>query len=195
MEPARTRQRSLTSDNKDAPTPDVHEEMGYEVKVVADSGSPYTFMIERKWKECFAHIEIKESHIKLVGYGGKPVEVLGECEVEFSFQGSTSKGIVYVARDDTCLLGWDDQKSLGILLDPNNPDQVILSKNYKRVLSVKNTTWQDEFLRVFKEELGLSIDEEPHRHGTQGFLFLRFLEHAIFLAFRSFNPDVRVDVR
>ncbi|KAJ1215187.1 hypothetical protein NDU88_002796 [Pleurodeles waltl] len=47
---------------------------------------------ERKWKECFGHMELKESHIKPVGYGEKPVEGLGEYEVDFGFQGNVAKG-------------------------------------------------------------------------------------------------------
>ncbi|KAJ1129039.1 hypothetical protein NDU88_007410 [Pleurodeles waltl] len=127
---------------------------GYEIVVVADSGSPYTLVSEKVWREHFDHIELQKSHIRPVGYGGKPVEVLGEYEVELSFQGNLAKGVVYVAKDDACLLGSEDQKKLGILLDPNNPDQVILSKNYNRVLSV-GSIWLDAFPDVFKDGIGM----------------------------------------
>ncbi|KAJ1190901.1 hypothetical protein NDU88_000220 [Pleurodeles waltl] len=49
-------------------------------------GSPYTLLSEKVRKEYFNRIELRKSHIRLVGYGGKPVEVLGEYEVELSFQ-------------------------------------------------------------------------------------------------------------
>ncbi|KAJ1177255.1 hypothetical protein NDU88_002516 [Pleurodeles waltl] len=58
--------------------------------------SPYTLLSERKWKECFGHIELRKSHIRPVGYGGKPVEVLGESEVDFGFQGNIAKGSTWV---------------------------------------------------------------------------------------------------
>ncbi|KAJ1136098.1 hypothetical protein NDU88_002516 [Pleurodeles waltl] len=122
---------------------------------MADSGSSYTLLSERKWKECFDLIKLKDSSIRPVGFGGKPIEVLGEYESEFNFQRSMSKETVYVAKDDTCLLGWNDQKKLGILLDPNNPAKVILSRDYKHVLSVKGNIWKDEFPGVFREALGM----------------------------------------
>ncbi|KAJ1208171.1 hypothetical protein NDU88_003557 [Pleurodeles waltl] len=105
---------------------------GIQVKVMADSGSPFTLLSEAKWNELFKSqgFTLSQSLIQPIGYGGKSIEVVGEFNAKLKFKNNVSSATIYVAKDDACLLGWFDQGKLELVLDPNNPEQVVVRREY-----------------------------------------------------------------
>ncbi|KAJ1213498.1 hypothetical protein NDU88_001135 [Pleurodeles waltl] len=86
---------------------------------VASPGSSYTLLSEKVWKEYFNHIELRKSDIGPVGYGGKPVKVLGEHEVELRFQVMEDEWMEARGRDEQrkeimegIIQGWSVCKSV-----------------------------------------------------------------------------------
>lgn len=129
---------------------------GKDIKMLADSGSPFTLISDKIWESSFSSQgSLSQTAICPIAYGGKSIDVLGEFQAELCFKDSSAQSIVYVAKDDTCLLGWHDQGKLGIVLDPNDPLQVILRKDLTRVLSIRETKWKSNFPDVFNDKLGL----------------------------------------
>lgn len=128
---------------------------GVNVQMLADSGSPFTQISESLWRESFPKQTLNQSCVHHIGYGEKIIDVVGEFNADFELRDSKSKGIIYVTRDEACLLGWGDQGNLGIILDPNSIQQVMLKKDFFQVQAVQASSWELLYPEVFKKELGL----------------------------------------
>ena len=98
------------------------------VSVFADSCSPYTLINMDDFKDiCNVQpIPLEAADITPSGYNKDPIPIAGMIKVNIDFKGRTTFGKVYIADKGSNLLGWQHQKELGIILDPNNRDQVLL---------------------------------------------------------------------
>ncbi|KAJ1180219.1 hypothetical protein NDU88_005441 [Pleurodeles waltl] len=120
---------------------------GIQVQMMADSGSPFTLLSDTKWNELFEGCEITLNHSRIqpVGYGGKSVDVIGEFQANLRFRNNTTSATIYVAKDNACLLGWFDQGKLELVLDPNNPEQIITRSEFMLVSSVMSMEWESRY--------------------------------------------------
>ncbi|KAJ1141911.1 hypothetical protein NDU88_008239 [Pleurodeles waltl] len=102
-----------------------------EVTVLADSGSPYTLVGDKNWERIFEKLDIqlRKPDINPGGYGGTKIDFIGYTVMRINFKGRETVGKVYVAKRGKNLLGWRHQKDLGIILNPNAIDHVMLVGN------------------------------------------------------------------
>ncbi|KAJ1187234.1 hypothetical protein NDU88_004013 [Pleurodeles waltl] len=130
---------------------------GVQVHMMADSGSPFTLLSETKWNDLFRArgVTLKPSLIDPIGYGGKSIDVVGEFQAVLKFKDNITPAIIYVTKDDTCLLGWCDQGKLKLVLDPNNPEQVVMKNEYLQVSSVMCDKWESRYPEIFNGNVGL----------------------------------------
>ncbi|KAJ1165259.1 hypothetical protein NDU88_005687 [Pleurodeles waltl] len=100
---------------------------GKTVPVLADSGSPFTLIGDKNWERIFAgeKIELVPPDIDPIGYGGQKIDLIGYSVMTIEFKGRETVGKVYVAKRGNNLLGWRHQRDLGIVLNPNTPDQIL----------------------------------------------------------------------
>ncbi|KAJ1217872.1 hypothetical protein NDU88_005459 [Pleurodeles waltl] len=102
------------------------------VKLLVDLGSLFTHIsrevCDSKWMDS-AHKNLSVPDIKAVGYAGKRIEIVGMRWMSISFKGRIISGKVYVTDYGTNLLGWHHQKDLGIILNPNAKEPVLLTKD------------------------------------------------------------------
>ncbi|KAJ1119376.1 hypothetical protein NDU88_007562, partial [Pleurodeles waltl] len=59
-------------------------------------------------------------------------------------------GCVYVVEKGRCLLGWSEQRALGIVLNPNSEDQVLAVLHD----DPKVEKWRSKFPLLFGDKLG-----------------------------------------
>lgn len=127
---------------------------GNSISMMADSGSFFTLIGPENWKK-LTNTPLRKSFIKPVAYGGKSVQVVGEFDCNLAFKGHSTQATIYVAEDEASLLGWLEQKNLGIILDPNSQEQVLLRKEITiSAVGVTMNDWKASFPTVFNETLG-----------------------------------------
>lgn len=146
---------------------------GINVKIYADSGSPYTIINERLWRESFADKvggQLLNSDIHPEGYGGETIELLGYRWFDFKFKGRECRGKLYVAKNGPPVLGWSDQKQLHIILDPNSNEQVLVIDEGSDVGSKMLKHFPKVFgkvlgnLKGFEHNIVLKQDASPKVH-------------------------------
>lgn len=130
-----------------------------QVRVFADSCSPYTLLEVNIFIELFPSrlSTLQVADIKPGGFNGDPIPLVDMTTMLFSFKGRNTVGKVYIAEKGSNLLGWKHQNELGIKLDPNSPDQVLLVD-----CSVCGQNICDEHPEVFTDNLGLLKDFQHH---------------------------------
>ncbi|KAJ1095977.1 hypothetical protein NDU88_001126 [Pleurodeles waltl] len=121
------------------------------VTVLADSGSPYTMVGDKNWQAIFGETLdfLSKPDINLISYGGAKIEVVGYKVMKIQFRDRVTVGKVYVAKRGNNLLGWRHQRDMGIKLDPNSDDQVMVVSNANDSMEIFK-----EFPGVFSEKLG-----------------------------------------
>lgn len=124
---------------------------GERLQVYADSCSPFTLIEKRLFDEKFAKhkIKLESADICPSGYNKETIPLVGMVRMRISFKDRHTVGKVYVTKQGSNLLGWKHQKELGITLDPNNVDQVLLVEQ-----PVLSGNLSRDFPEVFTEELG-----------------------------------------
>lgn len=104
---------------------------GREFSVLADSGSPYTMVGDVNWDKAVGDetIELLPADIHPVGYGGVKIDVLDYVVSKIQFKDRETVGKVYIAKRGDNLLGWRHQRDMGITLNPNSRNKVLLLSN------------------------------------------------------------------
>ncbi|KAJ1214182.1 hypothetical protein NDU88_001808 [Pleurodeles waltl] len=97
----------------------------------ADSCSPFTLIDERVW-ENLGENKLNPTDVVPEGYCGGKLPILGYFEAELAFKNRKTIGKIYVVRQGKSLLGWKEQRALGIILDPNHPEQVLLTEESRK---------------------------------------------------------------
>ncbi|KAJ1163689.1 hypothetical protein NDU88_004143 [Pleurodeles waltl] len=124
------------------------------VKCLADSGLPFTLMNIKDFGR-IDDIDLHDSSITFFAYEGKRVEVTGKFEANLKFDAKLAVGPVYVVKDGTNLLGWDERGEFGFILDPKHPDMVLSkSEAIRQVNQNVCRDWVKDYPEVFSEELG-----------------------------------------
>ncbi|KAJ1195377.1 hypothetical protein NDU88_004657 [Pleurodeles waltl] len=102
---------------------------GLNVKVLADSGSPYTILSDQFFNENWDDKKLEPNDVKVYGFGGKEIDMLGFFIADIKFLNRSIIGKVYVAIDGLHVIGWRHQKKMGMVLNPNAKNPVYLSDN------------------------------------------------------------------
>ncbi|KAJ1109662.1 hypothetical protein NDU88_007022 [Pleurodeles waltl] len=102
--------------------------------MMADSGSFFTLINLEKYKK-LQNVQLKQSNVMPVAYGGNPIDVVEEIGATLDSKGNQTQTTVYVARTGVNLLGWMDQKKLEIVLDPNSEEQVMVHQDVINLIS------------------------------------------------------------
>ncbi|KAJ1151416.1 hypothetical protein NDU88_004197 [Pleurodeles waltl] len=132
---------------------------GLNVKVLADSGSPYTILSDQFFNENWDDKKLEPNDVKVYGFGGKEIDMLGFFIADIKFLNRSIIGKVYVAIDGLHVIGWRHQKKMGMVLNPNAKNPVYLSDNIQSV-QVLNTSSDklelllDKLKNLFSKELG-----------------------------------------
>lgn len=95
--------------------------------------------------------ELNACDIKPESFTGECIPMVGYRDVKFTFKGRKAEGRMYVAEYGPCVLGWKDQKSLKIILNPNSKEQVLVL-NEGDELGKKLC---EEYKEVFSGNIGL----------------------------------------
>ncbi|KAJ1137559.1 hypothetical protein NDU88_003957 [Pleurodeles waltl] len=106
---------------------------GLNVKVLADSGSPYTILSDQFFNENWDDKKLEPNDVKVYGFGGKEIDMLGFFIADIKFVNRSIIGKVYVAIDGLHVIGWRHQKKMGMVLNPNAKNPVYLSDNIQSV--------------------------------------------------------------
>ncbi|XP_069055957.1 arylsulfatase G isoform X1 [Pleurodeles waltl] len=104
---------------------------GVLIKLIADSGSPFTIVNEDVWKDKLVEklgTHLDKSEVVAKSYTGDKIEFVGFRELEFQFKERKAQCKLYVSKKGPSVLGWTDQGDLGIILNPNSPDPVLTIK-------------------------------------------------------------------
>lgn len=153
---------------------------GKKVNTFADSCSPYTLIAEETFKGLFKEkeyvLEIPDIHHG--GYNKEPIPLKGMVKMCIQFKDRHTYGRVYITERGSNLLGWKHQKDLGITLDPNNNEQVLLVDRTLTGVEVCK-----EFPEVFTSDVGvlknyvhkikLKNDAIPIAHKTRSIPLLK----------------------
>ncbi|KAJ1090587.1 hypothetical protein NDU88_003717 [Pleurodeles waltl] len=131
---------------------------GLNVKVLADSGSPYTILSDQFFNENWDDKKLEPNDVKVYGFGGKEIDMLGFFIADIKFLNRSIIGKVYVAIDGLHVIGWRHQKKMGMVLNPNAKNPVYLSDNIQSVQVLNTSTDKlelllDKFKNVFSKEL------------------------------------------
>ncbi|KAJ1166158.1 hypothetical protein NDU88_006567 [Pleurodeles waltl] len=132
---------------------------GLNVKVLADSGSPYTILSDQFFYENWGDKKLEPNDVKVYGFGGKEIDMLGFFIADINFLNRAIIGKVYVAIDGLHIIGWRQQKKMGMVLNPNAKNPVYLSDNIQSVQVLNTSTDKLELLlekikKLFSKELG-----------------------------------------
>lgn len=133
---------------------------GKEIEVMADSGSPYTIISDTFFNKSWKDKILEPNDIRVYGFGGKEIDMLGYFTSDISFKQRTIVGKVYVAVDGLQVLGWKHQGKLNITLCPNAKIQVCIVEDLHIVHNdIQNNKEAvqvilDKHKNVFKKELG-----------------------------------------
>ncbi|KAJ1180530.1 hypothetical protein NDU88_005751 [Pleurodeles waltl] len=97
------------------------------VKVLVDSGSLFTLISRETYEKILGKkfADLLKTDVKAVGYGGKRIDILGMQWMDILFKDNGVHGKVYITGEGSDLLGWQHQKDLNIILDPNAPEPVM----------------------------------------------------------------------
>lgn len=103
--------------------------------VFADSCSPFTLVNLDDMNDLFdiSSLDVLEPDISPEGYVRETIPLVGMVKMRINFKGRSTCGKVYIVREGSNLLGWHHQQELGIMLDPNNKDQVCLGMCDKEI--------------------------------------------------------------
>ncbi|KAJ1140114.1 hypothetical protein NDU88_006474 [Pleurodeles waltl] len=119
---------------------------GLNVKVLADSGSPYTILSDQFFNENWDDKKLEPNDVKVYGFGGKEIDMLGFFIADIKFLNRSIIGKVYVAIDGLHVIGWRHQKKMGMVLNPNAKNPVYLSDNIQSVQVLNTSTDKLELL-------------------------------------------------
>ncbi|KAJ1171713.1 hypothetical protein NDU88_003571 [Pleurodeles waltl] len=100
---------------------------GISVSMWADSCSPHTLIDKATWARV-GEVKLFEAKVNLLGYGGNKIPVVGYFRGEIGFKRKKISSDIYVVERGKCLLGWGEQKSLGVILNPNAEEQVLTGR-------------------------------------------------------------------
>ncbi|KAJ1176259.1 hypothetical protein NDU88_001541 [Pleurodeles waltl] len=130
------------------------------ITVLADSGSPYTMVGDKNWKEIFDESleSLSKPDINPVSYGGAKIDVVGYKIMKIQFRDKFTVGKVYVAKRGNNLLGWRHQRDMGIKLDPNSKDQVMVVSEENNQLEICQ-----EFPRDVSSPLATSMPQTSEK--------------------------------
>ncbi|KAJ1172394.1 hypothetical protein NDU88_004241 [Pleurodeles waltl] len=130
------------------------------VKLLVDLGSLFTLISKEVYESEWTNPTDKNlavPDIKAVGYAGKRIKIVGMRWMSISFEGRIIRGKVYITDYGTNLLGWRHQKDLGIILNPNAREPVLLTNemNIGEVTESPQHNLFTTYPEVFSSELGL----------------------------------------
>ena len=141
---------------------------GVQLTMEVDTGAAVSIISERTQKKAFPKASLQKTTVKLRTYTEEPMSVLGEMQVDVTYQQSTHVLTLYVVQGiGPTLLGRNwlqyirlDWRSLGIATVQEVPSPAdALLKKYEAVFQEGVTT-----MRSFKANLQLKSDVVPRFH-------------------------------
>ena len=86
---------------------------GVNVRLVADSDSPYSIINKGVWEESFTELlgtDLEQADIKPQSFTGEPIKLLGFCRLKFEFIDRSAECKLYVTKNGPSVLGWWDKR-------------------------------------------------------------------------------------
>lgn len=125
---------------------------GKNVNMFADSCFPFTLLYHYVFAEIFKNVQyvLKSPAINPGGYNKDPIPLEGMVKMKITLKGRSMVGTVYIVKTKgSHLLDWRHQKELGMNLDPNNSEQVMID------LTMVLEHICEGFPKMFSDRLGL----------------------------------------
>lgn len=132
---------------------------GESTKVLFDSGAKITIISRVFFEQKLSHrIALMKPDIRPFAYGGEPISIMGYFTGLIQYKDRSFSGKVYVSHRGDSILSWFHQRDLGVMLDPSNPNPIVLKEKVSNVsVGYDNLLEQrikDRFSRLFRKKLG-----------------------------------------
>ncbi|XP_069463407.1 vomeronasal type-2 receptor 1-like [Ambystoma mexicanum] len=135
---------------------DIFQVDGCDVEMKVDTCSPWTIVSRDTLVNILKKEEklIRSTNVKACGYAESAIDIMGEFPAKIVYKGKVCQANIIVSRRGSSLLGWEEQKNLGVRVQASASNPISIAE--------VGDIWSRNFPEVFSEELGKLKNFEHH---------------------------------